>query len=119
MSKIGNWVVELQEREQFEVGRKCFETGNPAQPSADLSHEDRAAFHLGWISARNEHFDGQEPTKEESEHDIAARNAGVPCLTIWKDGSFVHHGFRDAEIAEACEPNEVLLSIRLDTMDAI
>lgn len=57
MSKIGNWAVELSERETFEQGWNCFETGNPADPPADLSHEDKAAFHLGWITARNNHFE--------------------------------------------------------------
>lgn len=51
--------------------------------------------------------------------DITHRNAGHPCLTIWKDGSFVHHGYRDAEIAALSEPDDVLLTIRLDTLDAV
>lgn len=60
MSKIGNWVVELSEREIFATGVECFNSGNPANPPADLSHEDKAAFHLGWLTARNEHFGDRE-----------------------------------------------------------
>lgn len=50
--------------------------------------------------------------------DIATRNAGVECLTVWNDGGWVRHGIRDAEIATLCEPDKVLLNIRLDTFAA-
>lgn len=51
--------------------------------------------------------------------DIAKRNAGEPCLTVWRNGEYVHHGERDAAEAAACEPDDVLVIIRLRDMRAL
>lgn len=51
--------------------------------------------------------------------DIAKRNAGAETLTVWTDGGWKVWGLRDAEVATLCEPEKVLLNIRLDTRDAV
>lgn len=58
-------------------------------------------------------------TLEDRRADIAKRNAGAECITIWKDGIWVHHGIRDAEEATLCEPSEVLMTIQLDTVSVV
>lgn len=51
--------------------------------------------------------------------DAQKRNAGEMCLTVWRNGNYVHHGERDAEEATLCEPDDVLITIRLRDMRAL
>ena len=50
---------------------------------------------------------------------MSGRNEGPPTLTVWKDGSFVIHGARDAEYATLSEPDVVILNLDLGTHDAV
>lgn len=56
---------------------------------------------------------------EERRADIKKRNAEAECVTVWNDGTWVHHGLRDAEEATLSEPDKVLLTIRLDNVSAV
>lgn len=57
--------------------------------------------------------------RHEIEADIAKRNTGTPTLTVWDDGSWLVHGFRDAEIAYLCEPDKVIMSLSMDTWEPV
>lgn len=53
------------------------------------------------------------------EADVAARNAAALTLTVWADGTWVIHGYRDAEVATLCEPDKVLLNLDCATFNAV
>lgn len=57
--------------------------------------------------------------EDETSRDIAKRNAGPETITVWKDGMWTRWGLRDAEIGALSEPDKVLLSIRLDTLEEV
>ena len=62
------------------------------------------------------------PIKSELLADLAKRNAGRPTLTVHRDGSFVIHGERDAEIDARCtwpDGEGVVLSLDLETLNPI
>lgn len=43
----------------------------------------------------------------------------VSRLTVWKDGAYVFHGYRDAEITTRCEPEAVVLNLDMETFDCV
>ncbi len=54
-----------------------------------------------------------------ADQDRLARNAGPKTLSVWRDGTFVIHGLRDAEYAKLSEPDEVVLTLDLTTHEPV